>query len=476
MLFSSTIFLFWFLPIVLILYYVSPRFLKNTVLLVASLLFYAWGEPIYTAVMLASIVMNYAFGLLVDNNRDNKKKAKWLVAGMVAGNVLLLSVFKYTSFIIENVNAITGLELTDPKIPLPIGVSFFTFQAMSYVIDVYRKDGKVQRNPLDLALYISLFPQLIAGPIVRYQTVADEINDRKETMDDFASGIQRFVIGLAKKMLLANNAGYVADQIFSQNAGEMSMGLAWIGIIAYSLQIYFDFSGYSDMAIGLGRMFGFHFLENFNYPYISKSVSEFWRRWHISLGSWFRDYVYIPLGGNRGSAWKLYRNLAIVWILTGVWHGASWTFIAWGAYYGLFIMLERAFLGAWLKALPAPLAHAFTLFVVIIGWVFFRADDFPYALSYLSAMFNLNGAPVWDSEAMFYFVQYGVILVIAMIAATPLPKLFGEKVLRLEQDSKKLWVNYMAGFMRLGFMATIFIFAVSYIVASSFNPFIYFRF
>ncbi|MDX5322882.1 MAG: MBOAT family protein, partial [Exiguobacterium sp.] len=397
MLFSSTIFLFWFLPIVLILYYVSPRFLKNTVLLVASLLFYAWGEPIYTAVMLASIVMNYAFGLLVDNNRDNKKKAKWLVAGMVAGNVLLLSVFKYTSFIIENVNAITGLELTDPKIPLPIGVSFFTFQAMSYVIDVYRKDGKVQRNPLDLALYISLFPQLVAGPIVRYQTVADEINDRKETMDDFASGIQRFVIGLAKKMLLANNAGYVADQIFSQNAGEMSMGLAWIGIIAYSLQIYFDFSGYSDMAIGLGRMFGFHFLENFNYPYISKSVSEFWRRWHISLGSWFRDYVYIPLGGNRGSAWKLYRNLAIVWILTGVWHGASWTFIAWGAYYGLFIMLERAFLGAWLKALPAPLAHAFTLFVVIIGWVFFRADDFPYALSYLSAMFNLNGAPVWDN-------------------------------------------------------------------------------
>ncbi|TCI77791.1 MBOAT family protein [Exiguobacterium sp. SH0S1] len=476
MLFSSTIFLFVFLPLTLFIYYVSPRFLKNTILLIASLLFYAWGEPVYTFVMITSIIMNYTFGLLVDRYREDIKIAKWLVGAMVLGNVLLLSVFKYTSFIIENVNAVFRLGLTDPMIPLPIGVSFFTFQAMSYVIDVYRKEGKVQRNPLDLALYISLFPQLIAGPIVRYQTVADEINERKETLDDFASGVQRFVIGLGKKMILANSCGYVADQAFSQSSGDLSTGFAWIGIIAYSLQIYFDFSGYSDMAIGLGRMFGFHFLENFNYPYISRSVSEFWRRWHISLGSWFRDYVYIPLGGNRGGAVSTYRNLAVVWLLTGVWHGASWTFIAWGAYYGMFIMLERAFLGKWLKALPSALSLGLTLFIVIIGWVFFRADNFGYAITYLQAMFGLSEGGLWDSQAMYYLSQYGIILLISIIAATPLPKMLGEYILTLEERSNKTWVVASAGFLRYGYLSLVLVFAVSYVVASSFNPFIYFRF
>lgn len=477
MLFSSTVFLFYFLPIVLGLYFISPRPIKNTILLVASLFFYAWGEPRFVLIMLASIAMNYVFGLLVDRDRHHEKKIKLWMTLMVLGNLGMLGVFKYASFFVENVNSVLGFSLNDPEIPLPLGISFFTFQAMSYVIDVYRKDGQVQRNIFDLALYVSFFPQLIAGPIVRYQTVADEIVDRRETIDDFVSGIQRFVIGLGKKMILANSAGYVADQIFGMPAGEMSTTLAWIGIIAYSLQIYFDFSGYSDMAIGLGRMFGFHFLENFNYPYISRSVSEFWRRWHMSLGSWFRDYVYIPLGGNRQGEWKTYRNLAVVWFLTGIWHGASWTFIAWGVYYGVFIMLERAFLGKWLKAMPSWLSLSFTLFVVIIGWVFFRADDFPYAIAYLQTMFGLHGGPLFDQQALYYLVQYGVVLVVAIIAATPIPRIVVGKFLSQElDDTKTMATRRIVGLVRVSGVLVLFFLSISYIVSSTFNPFIYFRF
>lgn len=477
MLFSSTVFLFYFLPIVIGLYFISPRPIKNTILLAASLFFYAWGEPRFVLIMLASIAMNYVFGRLVDRDRQHEKKIKLWMTLMVLGNLGMLGVFKYASFFVENVNSVLGFSLNDPEIPLPLGISFFTFQAMSYVIDVYRKDGQVQRNIFDLALYVSFFPQLIAGPIVRYQTVADEIVDRRETIDDFVSGIQRFVIGLGKKMILANSAGYVADQIFGMPAGEMSTTLAWIGVIAYSLQIYFDFSGYSDMAIGLGRMFGFHFLENFNYPYISRSVSEFWRRWHMSLGSWFRDYVYIPLGGNRHGEWKTYRNLAIVWLLTGVWHGASWTFIAWGVYYGVFIMLERAFLGKWLKAMPSWLSLSFTLFVVIIGWVFFRADDFPYAISYLQAMFGLHGGPLFDQQALYYLVQYGVVLTIAIIGATPIPRIVVGKLLSQELDeTKSMTTRRIVGLVRVTGVTVLFFLSISYIVSSTFNPFIYFRF
>ena len=477
MLFSSTVFLFYFLPIVLGLYFISPRPIKNTILLVASLFFYAWGEPRFVLIMLASIAMNYVFGLLVDRDRHHEKKIKLWMTLMVLGNLGMLGVFKYASFFVENVNSVLGFSLNDPEIPLPLGISFFTFQAMSYVIDVYRKDGQVQRNIFDLALYVSFFPQLIAGPIVRYQTVADEIVDRRETIDDFVSGIQRFVIGLGKKMILANSAGYVADQIFGMPAGEMSTTLAWIGIIAYSLQIYFDFSGYSDMAIGLGRMFGFHFLENFNYPYISRSVSEFWRRWHMSLGSWFRDYVYIPLGGNRQGEWKTYRNLAVVWFLTGIWHGASWTFIAWGVYYGVFIMLERAFLGKWLKAMPSWLSLSFTLFVVIIGWVFFRADDFPYAIAYLQTMFGLHGGPLFDQQALYYLVQYGVVLSVAIIAATPIPRIVVGKFLSQElDDTKTTATRRIVGLVRVSGVLVLFFLSISYIVSSTFNPFIYFRF
>ncbi|MGE9213649.1 MBOAT family O-acyltransferase [Exiguobacterium aurantiacum] len=477
MLFSSTVFLFYFLPIVIGLYFISPRPVKNMILLAASLFFYAWGEPRFVLIMLASIVMNYVFGRLVDRDRQHEKKIKLWMTLMVLGNLGMLGVFKYASFFVENVNSVLGFSLNDPEIPLPLGISFFTFQAMSYVIDVYRKDGQVQRNIFDLALYVSFFPQLIAGPIVRYQTVADEIVDRRETIDDFVSGIQRFVIGLGKKMILANSAGYVADQIFGMPAGEMSTTLAWIGVIAYSLQIYFDFSGYSDMAIGLGRMFGFHFLENFNYPYISRSVSEFWRRWHMSLGSWFRDYVYIPLGGNRQGEWKTYRNLAIVWLLTGVWHGASWTFIAWGVYYGVFIMLERAFLGKWLKAMPSWLSLSFTLFVVIIGWVFFRADDFPYAIAYLQTMFGLHGGPLFDQQALYYLVQYGVVLTIAIIGATPIPRIVVGKLLSQELDeTKSMTTRRIVGLVRVTGVTVLFFLSISYIVSSTFNPFIYFRF
>ncbi|MGM0878733.1 MAG: MBOAT family O-acyltransferase, partial [Bacillota bacterium] len=425
MLFSSTVFLFLFLPIVLVTYFLVPRAFKNTILLGVSLCFYAWGEPRFVIIMILSILMNYVFAMIVNTNQVNKTKVKWVMAAMVIANLALLGVFKYANFAVENINSLLGTSFTNPNIPLPIGISFFTFQAMSYVIDVYRKDGQVQRNPLNLALYIALFPQLIAGPIVRYQTVATQIKVRHETFERFAYGTKRFIIGLGKKMILANNCGFVTDQVFAQNPSDMSSGLAWIGIIAYSLQIYFDFSGYSDMAIGLGKMFGFDFLENFNYPYISSSVSEFWRRWHISLGSWLRDYVYIPLGGNRKGEWTTYRNLFIVWLATGIWHGASWTFIVWGMYYGIFIMLEKAFLGKLLKRIPVFMQHVYALLVVVIGWVFFRAETFSYAFSYIKTMFGLNGTGAWDITAYYNISQYGIVIFLAIIGSTPLLKNLG---------------------------------------------------
>ncbi|HCN58845.1 MAG TPA: membrane-bound O-acyltransferase family protein [Exiguobacterium sp.] len=462
MLFSSTIFLFLFLPIVLLVYHLLPRVFRNGWLLVASLFFYTWGEPKFVILMLTSILINYLFALAVHTYRT-RVGVKWIMFSMIVVNLGLLGWFKYSGFFVTSINETFQTTLFVPEVVLPIGISFFTFQAMSYVIDVYRQAGQVQKNPLDLALYIALFPQLIAGPIVRYETVADEINHRQETLPEFAQGVRRFIIGLSKKLILANGCGQVADAVF--NMKDLSMGLAWIGIIAYALQIYFDFSGYSDMAIGLGLMFGFHFLENFNYPYISKSVSEFWRRWHISLGSWFRDYVYIPLGGNRMSPWKQYRNLGIVWMLTGLWHGASWTFVAWGAYYGLWIMLEKAFLGKILARVPV-LATIWTLVLVLVGWVFFRSTTFPEAITYMQAMFVPD--VLWDDRASYQLVQNGVILALACLAATPIPKRIGE---RFVESSGKIGQTVQYGYaMVLLFLAT------SALVASTFNPFIYFRF
>lgn len=363
-------FLFLFLPMVLISYYLFDNRFKNFILLMASLFFYAWGEPRYIFLMLFSILVNYFFGLKIDDSSELKEKL-WLTISIIF-NLSLLIIFKYAELLF----GIKGIQL-------PLGISFFTFHIMSYLIDVYRNDAKVQRRIHDLALYISLFPQLIAGPILRYRTVEKQINGREHSLDKFAEGVNRFVFGLSKKVILANQLALVADGVFVKNAADLSILESWMGIICYSLQIYLDFSGYSDMAIGLGKMFGFDFLENFNYPYISQSVSEFWRRWHISLGSWFRDYVYIPLGGNRVSLIKLCRNLFVVWFLTGLWHGASWTFVIWGLYYGFLISLEKLFLGKLLQRLPRVFRHIYLLLIVLIGWVFFRVDNIIQGISFI---------------------------------------------------------------------------------------------
>ena len=334
MVFSSLLFLFRFFPIVLVLYFLAPRKLKNAVLFFSSLVFYAWGEPVYVVLMLFSTVVDYTHGMLVDKlmKQGKERKARWVVASSMTINLLLLGFFKYADFLIGSINGVLGTGIPLLKLALPIGISFYTFQTMSYTVDIYRGEAKVQRNIISFGAYVALFPQLIAGPIVRYQTIAEELQERKETSSDFSEGINRFLLGLGKKVLLANNIGMLWDSISAMGGQELSVATAWLGILAYSFQIYFDFSGYSDMAIGLGRMFGFHFPENFNYPYISKSITEFWRRWHISLGTWFREYVYIPLGGNRKGRLCQIRNLAIVWLLTGIWHGASWNFVVWGIY------------------------------------------------------------------------------------------------------------------------------------------------
>ncbi|MBC2328377.1 MBOAT family O-acyltransferase [Listeria booriae] len=474
MLFSTTTFLFVFLPCVLVIYLITPRKLKNIVLLLASLFFYAWGEPKFLYVMLLSIALNYVFGILADKAKREGKHGKLVITLMVIGNLIILGIFKYANFVVFNMESLFGANFDWKMIALPLGISFYTFQGISYVIDVYRGDGKVQKNPLNIALYISLFPQLVAGPIVRYQTVADQIESRRVDLNLFTSGVKRFIIGLAKKMFIANNCGLVADQIFQSQGGSLSVGTAWIGLIFYSLQIFFDFSGYSDMAIGLGRMFGFKFLENFNYPYIAKSVSEFWRRWHISLGTWFKDYVYIPLGGNRVSPIKIYRNLAIVWLATGIWHGASWNFLLWGAYYGAFIMLEKAFLGKALLRVPTALQHVYALIVIVFGWLLFRIDNVSDIWTYLCSMFG-SGA-FWDARATYYMHEYYMVLIVAIIACTPLVKNFfaSDKLLTFMQKNRALHIT--KDIATLAVLAFIFVYSVALVVGSTFNPFIYFRF
>lgn len=390
MLFSSEIFLFVFLPCTLFVYYVllhKSRQLQNIFLALISLFFYAWGEPYFVLIMLGSILCNWWFAIMVDRHRDDATYVRLIITGMLVVNLGIMFVFKYLMFTLENVNILLGSGISVPTIALPIGLSFFTFQAISYVIDVYRQNGEVQKNPMNVALYISFFPQLIAGPIVRYQTVAEQIKNRKETVADFSEGCTRFILGLSKKVLLSNNFALIADAAFTE--GELTLHFAWVGAIAYTLQIYYDFSGYSDMAIGLGKMFGFHFLENFDYPYVSKSISEFWRRWHISLGSWFRDYVYFPLGGSRvKSKTRLVFNLFVVWFLTGIWHGANWTFIVWGLMYFILIALEK--LTRFEKKLGV-LGHVYSMFFVVIGWVIFRAENIGQAVQYIATMLDFSG-------------------------------------------------------------------------------------
>ena len=428
MVFSSLVFLFVFLPITLLFYFIVPRKYRNFILLIVSLIFYAWGEPVYIVLMLFSTVIDFINGLLVEKYADQPKKAKKVVIFAVIVNLSLLTFFKYSGFIVSNVNALIGTTFTVPDIALPIGISFYTFQTMSYTIDVFRKDAPAQKNIINLGAYVTMFPQLIAGPIVRYQTVAEQLNHRKETQSLFASGVERFVIGLGKKVLLANNIGLLWSQVSSMAISELTVMTSWLGVIAFGLQIYFDFSGYSDMAIGLGRMFGFELLENFNYPYISQSITEFWRRWHISLGTWFRDYVYIPLGGNRKGKWRTYLNVFIVWFLTGLWHGASWNFILWGLYFGIIITIEKVFLMKWLSYAPRLIRHLYTLVLLIIGWGLFAFENLSYLKDYFRVMFGFKEVALYDQVTLYYLMTNGVLLIILVVASTPLAKQMYQKL------------------------------------------------
>lgn len=475
MVFSSLLFLFLFLPITLTLYYLSTNKLKNIILLIMSLFFYAWGEPVYVFLMLFSIVVDYILGLKVQKSVDigEKSRALKFVIFSAIINLLLLSFFKYSDFLIVNINTIFDLNISLLKLPLPIGISFYTFQTMSYTIDIYRGEAKAQKNILNFGSYVSLFPQLIAGPIVRYQTIASQINQRTHSREKFAEGVNRFVWGLGKKVILANQLAIVADGVFLSDIARLSFSEAWLGIICYTLQIYFDFSGYSDMAIGLGKMFGFDFLENFNYPYIAQSVSDFWRRWHISLGSWFRDYVYIPLGGSRVSKLKIYRNLFIVWFLTGMWHGASWTFIIWGLYFGIFIALEKAFLEKLLAKVPRVFRHIYLLLIVMIGWVFFRCDNIVEAFKYLKIMFGASSNTFVSNAFTVYMIDYWYIVAASIVFSIPTTQYIR---LYAKKKNKDIFNNNIAYFIHSISITICMIVVVVMLSSSSYNPFLYFRF
>lgn len=470
MLFSSNLFLFLFLPLVIGGYYILDKRLRNLFLLGASLLFYAWGTGKFVLMMVAAIAFNYIMALMLDHFKGSKFR-RALLAFTVAGNLSVLFVYKYLDFAITNLNLL-GFSLPLQHIALPLGISFFTFQAMSYSLDVYMGRVDAQKNPLNIALYVSFFPQLVAGPIVRYQTIADQIEHRHETFDDFSEGIRRFILGFAKKILLSNNMALIADATFADE--QRSVLYAWMGAVAYSFQIFFDFSGYSDMAIGLGRMFGFHFLENFDYPYISKSVSEFWRRWHMSLGQWFRDYVYFPLGGSRVSTKRrLVFNLFVVWSLTGIWHGASWNFIFWGLMYFVLLTFEKLtgypkkFTGGWQKGLY----QVFTPLCVILGWVFFRAEDMSSGVQYTASMFALSGNSFTCNMVVRIFMQYRWFYLAAALCSTPVFKILKQ---RIDQHSTRL--GNVVDALTIPAYLFLLIWSVSYIMMGSHNPFIYFNF
>lgn len=471
MVFSSLLFLFYFLPIGLGLYYAVPRKFKNLTLFCLSLFFYAWGEPVYIVLMIFSSIVDYTHGMLIEKYRSKKQIAKLFVLSSVMINLGLLAFFKYGDFFIINLNMILGTNLATLDLPLPIGISFYTFQTMSYSIDVYRGDAPVQKSFIAFATYVTLFPQLIAGPIVRYRTIAHQLNERFESMDQFALGVKRFVVGLGKKVLLANNIGLLWSEIQNTSPPELSILTAWLGIIAFGFQIYFDFSGYSDMAIGLGHMFGFRFLENFNYPYISRSITEFWRRWHISLGTWFRDYLYIPLGGNRKLGFGLYRNLFIVWLLTGFWHGASWNFMFWGLYFGILIAVEKLILLKLLDRVPALFRHVYVLVIVTLGWVLFVFDSFPAGISYLQVMFGLSGNALWDTQFLYYLATNAILLTVLVIGATPLPNSIWERASSYLHSRKIGGMVLVPAFYMLVILAS-----TAYLVDASYNPFLYFRF
>lgn len=471
MVFSSVMFLFRFLPVFMVCYFVVPERMKNLVLFIGSLFFYAWGEPIYVCLMLFSTISDYIHGRLIDRYRGKKAATGFLVSSILI-NVLILGFFKYGDFLVQTMNTVAGTSISPLGLPLPIGISFYTFQTMSYTIDVYRGEARVQRNLLDFGVFVTMFPQLIAGPIVKYTQVEGQLHHRQIRPQQVSDGAKRFVVGLAKKVLLANNCGALWSEISALPAENLSVMTAWLGIIAFAFQIYFDFSGYSDMAIGLGSCLGFTFPENFRYPYISRSVTEFWRRWHISLSSWFREYVYIPLGGNRKGLPRQILNILIVWLLTGIWHGAGWNFLFWGLWFACFLILEKLFLWKVLSVLPKGIGLVYTLLVVLLGWVFFTLESPQAITAYLSALFGQTGMGLWDARFLYEFGENGVLLVIAVVSSTPFVHLLTEQI----RASK---TGYGMALYRWGekvFPAVLLILSIAYIVDASYNPFLYFRF
>ena len=467
MVFSSLLFLFTYLPVVLLIYYLSPLKWRNGVLLIFNLIFYGWGEPTYIILMVFTITADYVAGLLVarfkDQGRD--RAARTAVAAALVLNLAILFFFKYWDLIADTLRGF-GLDVLPALgLSLPIGISFYTFQTMTYPVDLYRGDAGVQKNLVNFGTFVTLFPQLIAGPILKYKELADQVDQRTYRVEQFAGGVHIFVIGLGKKVLLANNLGQLWDAYKALPTEELTVLGAWLGVAAFSLQLYFDFSGYSDMAIGLGRMLGFEFLKNFNYPYISRSVTEFWRRWHISLGSWFREYVYIPMGGNRVSGGRLCFNLLVVWGLTGLWHGASWNFLLWGLYFGVLLILEKLWLKQWIDRWPRALQHLYTLFLVLVSWAIFAVEDFGQLGGYLSAMFGLAGGGLADGAFRYYLGSYGLSLLAACVASTPLMAGLWR---RLPQRAERvlLPVVILAGLLL----------CTAYLVDATYNPFLYFRF
>ena len=462
MVFTSINFLYYFLPPVLILYFIVPKKYKNLLLLISSLLFYFYGEPKYIILMIIEIVLAYFEARLIE-----KYKSKEIFIFSIFIHVLLLCIFKYTNFLITNINGIFNTNISLLNIVLPIGISFYTFQIISYLVDVYKEKVKAQKNFISLATYVSLFPQLIAGPIVRYETINDELDNRKQTFNDFSSGISRFIIGLSKKVLIANILGELCNIFILSN--EKTVLFYWIYGISYSLQIYFDFSAYSDMAIGLGRIFGFHFMENFDYPYISKSITEFWRRWHISLSSWFKDYVYIPLGGSREGTFKLIRNILIVWLLTGLWHGSEWTFVIWGMFIGILLVIEKLLLNKYIEKLPSIVRRIYTLFIIMISFIIFSGSNINESFNNIVGLFNFSN-PFINKFTIHYLKDYGLVLIIAIFLSTPILK---NTIIKLKENKK---INNIINILDIIVLLILLVIVTSYLIDSSYNPFLYFRF
>lgn len=468
MVFSSLIFLFQFLPITLLVYYLSPPRLRNAVLLAASLVFYAWGEPLYVFIMMVSTLINYAGGLMIEKYRERRGIAHGVLLVSLIVNLGLLFFFKYAEFVVDNLNGLLHLHLQTADLPLPLGISFYTFQTMSYVIDVYRRKVTAQRNLISFGAYVAMFPQLVAGPIVKYGDIARQLVVRHMTLERFGRGTELFIRGLAKKALLANQIGLLWTNVKATPPGELSVLSAWLGILAFTFQIYFDFSGYSDMARGLGKMFGFEFAKNFNYPYVSRSVTEFWRRWHISLGSWFREYAYIPLGGNRKGLLKQLRNVLIVWFLTGLWHGASWNFIVWGLYFGFLVTVEKLFWLKGLRRLPRFVAHGYTLTAVIVGWVFFEYDNLETAGQFLGTLFGYDSYGIVNQQALYDITTYAGWLVLLAVCATPLPR---RLLLRVRKRR-----TIAGSTLTIGVYLLLLLLSTANLVHQTYNPFLYFRF